>query len=58
MHHCILGLSWTTHEDNTCTSAYHVALLAEFLKELSVADFCCDATIMKQDVERSELVRK
>jgi len=50
---CVLGLSWTTHVKNTyvfITSAQHIALLAEFMQELSGTDFCCDAIILKQDV--------
>jgi len=49
--YCVLGLSWTTHEKKTfITSAYHIALLAEFMQELSVTNFYCNAIIMKQDV--------
>jgi len=32
------------------TSTKHIALLAEFMGELSMTDFCYDAIIMKQDV--------
>jgi len=32
------------------TSAYHIALLAKFMQELSVTDLCCDTIITKQDV--------
>jgi len=51
----VLGLSLTTHKENiyiliTSACAYHIALLAEFMRELGVIDFCCDAIIMKQDV--------
>jgi len=35
---CVLGLSWTTHEKNTYLS-YHIALLAEFMRELIVTNF-------------------
>jgi len=44
---CVLGLSSTTHEENTYLSLTDIALLAEFMCELSV---CCDAIIMKQNV--------
>jgi len=45
---CVLGLTETNRKENTYLS--DIALLAEFMRELSVTSFSCGAIIMKQDV--------
>jgi len=55
MYHC--GVLCTGVELNNSqreyifiTSAYHIILLAKFMGELGITDFCCDGIIMQQDV--------